>query len=96
MFGVVLSDSVKLAESPLGRLKLIVCFASGFFKNPMHECENKTHSMKNYTEFLWSKDKAKVTVFLWEIVVCFFFGQDKENPTRGLTQNIQSNLNGLM
>ncbi len=34
---------------------MIVCFASGFFKNPMRKCENKTHSMKNYTE--GSKDK---------------------------------------
>ena len=30
-----------------GRLKLIVCFASGFLKNPMRECENKTQSTKN-------------------------------------------------
>ncbi len=48
----------------LGRLKLIVCFASGFLKNPMRECENKTHSMKNYTEILGSKDKNKDQICL--------------------------------
>ena len=35
----------------LGRLKLIVCFASGFFTNPMRECENKTHCMKKWPSF---------------------------------------------
>ncbi len=61
----------------LGCLKLIVCFASGFFKNPMRESENKTHSMENYTEFLWSKDKEKRRSFYGKLL-CVFFVKTKK------------------
>ena len=74
--------------------------ASGFFKNPMRECENKTHSMKNYTEFSGSKDKVPKALFsesdhLFTRNCCVCFCQNSKNPTRSLTQNIQSILNDI-
>ncbi len=40
-------------------LKLIVCFSSRFFKNPMRKCENKTHS--NCRVCFWSKQCESYT-----------------------------------
>ena len=61
-------------KNPLGRLKLVVCFASGFFTNPMRECEKKTHCMKNYTK---SNIFEKWPSFYGKLL-CVFFVKTKK------------------
>ena len=78
----------------LGRLKLIVCFASRFFQNPIRECENKTHSIEKLhlvTKAVFWKNYS----ILPSNDVCVFLCWNVEIPMRALTQNIQLILNGL-
>ena len=66
-----------------GRLKLIVCFASGFFQ-------------KSYARVRKQNTKHEKLRSFYGKLLCVFFCQNKENPMRALTQNIQSILNGLI